>query len=115
MSCLIALRREPVTIPITVVLLKGYCAAHEGRLDEARVACAELETRHARGNASADELALAAFIVGDRDRACELLPEAIRQRAPILAYINVEPVFRGLRDDPACREILRRHDLVPPM
>lgn len=97
----------------TVVLLKGYCAAHEGRLDEARGACAELEARHARGTASADELAAAAFMVGDGDRACKLLQEAIQQRAPILAYMNVEPVFRGLRDDPRCRKLLRSHHLIP--
>ena len=45
-------------------------------------------------------MARAYFGVGDRDQGFEQLEKTYRERHGILVYVNVEPVFDDVRDDP---------------
>jgi len=93
----------------TILLLKACCAVAEGRLDEARTAFNDLRERYDRGAAGADDLALLAAALGERQSAVEWLTEACTQRAPFLGYVDVEPAMAPLRQDPGCRLILQSH------
>jgi eukaryotic-like serine/threonine-protein kinase len=96
----------------TIVFLRTYCAHRQGREDEVRAAQPVLEARYAEGRTSVDLLAVVSLWLGDVDSAVALLEEALRRRAPLLAYVDVEVTSRGLRDEPRCRALLRAHDLV---
>jgi eukaryotic-like serine/threonine-protein kinase len=96
----------------SIVFFRAYSAYRQGRHDEVRALQAIMETRYAQGTASIDELAIISLWLGDSDRAVQLLEEALRRRAPMLAYVDVELTSRALRDEPRCRALLRTHDLV---
>jgi serine/threonine protein kinase/Tfp pilus assembly protein PilF len=93
----------------TVVLLRGCCAARQGRINEGRARFHELERRYAHGQAGADDLAMLAAVLGDSAAAITWLTEACAQRAPFLGYVDVEPAMEPLVEDPACRTLLRRY------
>lgn len=46
--------------------------------------------------------------LGDRDRALASLEEAFRQRSGWMLFLNVEPAFDALREDPRFIDLLRR-------
>ncbi len=64
------------------------------------------------GKASSDELALLALLVGHEAQAPEMLEDACRRKAPLLTYVNVEPIIRHLLHHEPCRPILRRYGLL---
>lgn len=49
--------------------------------------------------------------LGDIDRAFELLEKAVDERYGYLAYLEVEPMFDGIRRDPRFEELVRRAGL----
>ena len=77
----------------------------DGRVDEARTAFTQLHTRYAQGAAGADDLALLAATLGEREAALEWLTEACRQRSPFLGYVDVEPAMAALRLDPGAADL----------
>ena len=83
-----------------------------GRLDSARTTYSELEAQSREGKASSDELAMLALLVGHESRAPEILEEACRRKAPLLTYVNLEPVIRHLLYHEPCRPVLRRYGLL---
>jgi tetratricopeptide (TPR) repeat protein len=93
----------------TVLLLEGCCAVRDGRVEDGRAAFLDLQQRYENGAAGADDLATLAAVLGDWPAARTWLGEACAQRAPFLGYVDVEPAMQPLVQDPACREILRRH------
>ena len=93
-------------------MLRAWCDAKRGRMDQARTAYAELEVQSRDGQASSDELALLALLVGHESQAPAILEDACRRKAPLLTYVNVEPVIRHLLLHEACRPILRRYRLL---
>ncbi len=105
----LAQARELLGQVSTIVLLDACCAVREGRLDDGRAAFADLRERYDRGAAGADDLAMLAAVLGDWQDALSWLTEACAQRAPFLGYVDVEPAMAPLLQDPACRELLRRH------
>jgi serine/threonine-protein kinase len=96
----------------SVLMLKAWCDAKSGRMDRALATYTELETQNRDGTASSDELALLAILVGHESRAPEMLEEACRRKAPLLTYVNVEPIIRHLLHHEPCRPILRRYGLL---
>ncbi len=56
---------------------------------------------------------IAVFYAGldDRDRAMEWLEKAAQERAGLLVYLNVDPLFDSLRGDPRFQALLQRMNL----
>ncbi len=50
---------------------------------------------------------------GEKDRALEWLEKAYQEREGHLVYINVEPDWDLLRDDPRFQDLLRRMNFPP--
>ena len=49
---------------------------------------------------------------GEKDRALEWLEKAYHERASHMVYLNVEPTWDNLRDDPRFQDLLRRVNLA---
>ena len=96
----------------SVLMLRAWCDAKAGRMDRARATYTELEEQSREGKASSDELALLAILVGHEARAPEMLEDACRRKAPLLTYVNVEPIIRHLLHHEPCRPVLRRYGLL---
>ena len=96
----------------SILMLRAWCDAKGSRMDRARTTYTELEAQHREGKASSDELALLALLVGQESRAPEILEDACRRKAPLLTYVNVEPIIRHLLHHEPCRPILRRYGLL---
>ena len=96
----------------SILMLKSWCDAKSGRMNRARTTYSELEAQNREGKASSDELAMLALLVGHESRAPEILEEACRRKAPLLTYVNVEPVIRHLLHHERCRPVLRRYGLL---
>ena len=47
-------------------------------------------------------------MVGDRDKAFEMLDKAFEAREGKLAFLNVDPIWKSLRSDPRYTRLLRR-------
>ncbi len=45
---------------------------------------------------------------GEKDRALDWLETAYQERDPLMVYLNVEPTWDSLRDDPRFQDIVRR-------
>ncbi len=93
----------------TILLLRGCCAAREGRLADARAAVDELHARFTRGAAGPDDLAMMAAVIGDYPKALKWLKVACDRRGPFLGYVGVEPAMAPLHHDPECRALLQSH------
>ncbi len=98
----------------TIVILRGTCAAREGRLADARAAVDELHARYTRGAAGPDDLAMMAAVIGDYRKALKWLKEACDRRGPFLGYVGVEPAMAPLHHDPECRALLQSHGFRTP-
>ena len=96
----------------SVLMLRAWCDAKSGRMDAARATYDELEAQSRDGKASSDELALLALLVGHEAQVPEMLEDACRRKAPLLTYVNVEPIIRHLLHHEPCRPILRRYGLL---
>jgi tetratricopeptide (TPR) repeat protein len=96
----------------SILMLQAWCDAKSGRIDRARATYTELEAQCREGKASSDELAMLALMVGHESRAPEILEEACGRKAPLLTYVNVEPIIRHLLQHEPCRQILRRYQLL---
>ncbi len=72
-----------------------------------------LERRWALGGVDQANIAGEYAALGEADRAFEWLDRACRQRAGVLPFVNVDPMFDPLRDDPRFDDLLRRIGLVP--
>jgi serine/threonine protein kinase/tetratricopeptide (TPR) repeat protein len=90
----------------------GHAYAAWGRTTDAEMSLVTLNELSSRLYVSPYSMARAYFGVGDRDRGFEQLEKTYRERHGILVYINVEPVFDDVRDDPRFEDLLRRMGLA---
>ena len=51
--------------------------------------------------------------LGDADKSLEWLDKASTEHAGALIYLNIDPVFDGMRRDPRFQAIVRRVNLIP--
>jgi len=80
-----------------------------GRIPEARAAQARLLDLAARKYVPASIRALVASMMGEQDRAMELVEEACDERDPVLLFMaRAFPGFERVRDDPRFADIGRR-------
>jgi TolB-like protein/DNA-binding winged helix-turn-helix (wHTH) protein/tetratricopeptide (TPR) repeat protein len=86
--------------------LLAYYYAQAGRKDDARRILAEAERRHG-GEFGPFAKAIVFIGLGDHKRTLSLLRQAYEKRIPILAGINVDPIWDPLRADPRFQDIQR--------
>lgn len=86
----------------------GHVYARVGRIDEANQVIAELRQREARGYISPYAFALIYAGLNDSDNAFAWLERAFEDRTHWLAFLQVEPRFDSLREDPRFIDLLHR-------
>lgn len=86
----------------------GYAYAVSGQRKETQKILAELEEEAKRRYISPYLMALIYVGLGENDLAFEWLEKAIEARAVNLIWLNVEPIFDGLRSDLRYPPLLRR-------
>jgi serine/threonine-protein kinase len=91
----------------TILVVRGVCAAREGRLDEARSILAELQSWSTRSDAGVGDMACLAAALDDWDLALPWLRDACTLRAPFIAYVDVEPALMPLLVHPESRALLQ--------
>jgi Flp pilus assembly protein TadD len=89
-----------------VGLAQAYAA--QGRDSEARNVLAELEELSGKQYVPAHMVAIVYAALGEKDEAFLWLEKDYQIRDAELVWINIEPGFDPLRDDPRFQELLRR-------
>lgn len=92
--------------------LLGYGYAVAGKRDEAQAILKELDELQTRQYVSSLEIALIYIGLEEREQAFAWLEKAYHERAWMLGFLKVEPVFDSLRSDPRFTELMRRVGLT---
>jgi TolB-like protein len=90
----------------------GHAYAMSGQGDLATRLLADGKLAFEQGGLSDLKLAYIYVALGDRSRAFQHLERDYEQRDPELPYINVDPVFDAVRDDPRFTAILKNMGLA---
>jgi eukaryotic-like serine/threonine-protein kinase len=90
----------------------GHVAARRGQLDEARAVLNELHQRSRTHYVSPVALCGLHVTLGQADDAFEWLEQAYRERRGWLAYLKIEPLLDGLRNDPRFPRLVQRMRLT---
>ena len=90
----------------------GHVAARRGRVDEASAVLDELHQRSLTRYVSPVALCGLHVALGQADEAFERLEQAYRERRGWLAYLKVEPMLDGLRNDPRFPRLVERMRLT---
>ena len=89
------------------------CEALTGRKDDALKIAAELEADAHERYLSAAEIAGIYAAAEEQEIALHWLEVAVRQHATALLYLNVDPVWDGMRSLPAFQDVVRQVHLQP--
>ena len=92
--------------------LLGYARGVAGQAEEARRAAGELRPLVDRGDISAALLAYPYIGAGDHGAALDALERAFTERAGLLVFLKVEPIFDSLRGEPRFAALMRRLQLA---
>lgn len=90
----------------------GHVYASAGRREEAMKILDELKARSKKQYVSSYWIATIYNGLGDKDHAFEWLERAYKERSSWLAWVNVEPRFDALRDDPRFESVLHKMNLA---
>src|SRR5262249_48399155 len=91
----------------------AYAYAKSGRRDESRKILDELSVSSERKTNLSLFLAATYACLGEREKAFELLEKAYVDRDHRMIYLNVDPIFDGIRADPRFQEFVKRIGLTP--
>ncbi|MBO0722667.1 MAG: hypothetical protein J2P41_17720, partial [Blastocatellia bacterium] len=86
----------------------GHAYAVAGRRQEALAVLEELRRSSGKRHVSSFHPGLIYTGLGDKDRAFEMLDKAYSEKAERLVWINADPRFDPLRNDPRFSNLLRR-------
>jgi TolB-like protein/Flp pilus assembly protein TadD len=92
--------------------MMGHAYAMSGRKKEALALLKDHALGFDQGGLSDLKASYIYLALGDRDRALQLLERDYEQRDPELPYINADPVFDPIREDPRFIAILRKMRLA---
>ncbi len=92
--------------------LLGYGYAVAGKRGEAQAILKELDELQKRQHVSSLEIALVYIGLEEREQAFAWLEKAYHERAWVLGFLKVEPIFDPLRSDPRLTELMRRVSLI---
>jgi Flp pilus assembly protein TadD len=84
-----------------------------GKESEARAAIKDLDAIKALRNVPPTRYALIYTALGDKDAAFEWLNRAYDERDIQAVYVNVNPCYDSLRDDPRFTQFVQRLGLTP--
>ncbi|MDQ2978355.1 MAG: protein kinase [Acidobacteriota bacterium] len=90
------------------IAICGYISARAGRRAEAEEALQALEELSRQRFVSAFPMAVLAVGMGEKDKAFAWLEKAYEEKSGRLVYLNVEPAFDPLRNDPRFRSLVER-------
>src|SRR3954469_19493391 len=90
----------------------GHVAVRRGRVDEALTILAELDARGRSGYVSPVAQTQLYVALGQRDRAFEWMDKGFQDRRGWLAYLKIEPMLDGIRDDARFQRMLERMRLT---
>ena len=90
----------------------GHAYAMSGQADKATKLLEDARLEFEQGGLSDLKVAYIYVALGDRNRAFHHLERDYEQRDPELPYINADPVFDPVRDDPRFAAILRKLGLT---
>jgi Tfp pilus assembly protein PilF len=87
--------------------LLGYVYAQAGQLDKARQVAHDLEVLSTERSVPAGSIAFVYAGLGEKSKAIAALSKACEERSLRTAYMTVDPMFAGLKGEPAFEELLR--------
>jgi len=90
---------------------RGRAYATLGRVEEARAELAKLETLARKGFGVGYEAALVHIALGDKDAALASLERALRDSSQLIGFLNSEPAFDPVRDEPRFRAVSKALNL----
>jgi tetratricopeptide (TPR) repeat protein len=99
--------------PPAALAESAYCHARMGSRDVAQAAIRELQRRSENEPVSPLNEALVYAGLGEDDAAMERLELAFRRRMRQLIWVNVDPRFAPLRNNPGFRDLISRMGLPP--
>ena len=97
-----------------VVAVLGYAYALAGERVAALQMVDQLHERARRQDVSSLHVAYVHIGLGNVDRAFESMEKGYLERAGLLVYLQVEPIFDPLRSDVRFADLLRRLQFPPP-
>ncbi len=95
---------------VAEALERGYAQA--GYAGAMRLAAETLAARSKRTYVQPTQIARLYARAGEKDRALDWLEKAYQERNGQMVYLNVEPTWDSLRDDPRFQSLLRRMNLL---
>ena len=93
---------------LTALARLGFAYARGGRTSEAIAILSRLREESKRRYIPAHHFAFLHLGMGDKDAFFAAMDKAWQQRSDYLPYLNVEPPFDSMRDDPRFQDLLRR-------
>ena len=90
------------------IAMLGQVYALAGRKKEAQDVITDLTQQSKRRYVSSSDIARIYAALGDKEESFSWLAKAYEERAGWLIYLNVEPIFDGLRSDKRFTDLLRR-------
>ena len=103
--------REALTLPGSGAYSKatlGWLLAREGRCEEAVPLLQELERARAQGYVSPVAFAILHLGLGNLQDALDWAERAFEERRGWLAYVNVNPMFDPLRNEPRFAALIKK-------
>src|SRR5262249_31310351 len=92
---------------------RGRAEALEGRRADALATVAELQKIATERYVPPSYIATILILLGDKDGAFEWLDRAVEDRSYEMIYINLDPLFHPVRDDPRLPALVRKLNLEP--
>lgn len=86
----------------------GRAYSLAGRIDDARAQVARLRALGEQGFGVGYDTALIYAALGERDLALSALEGALTDRSQVIGFINVDPGFDGIRDEPRFRAVVNQ-------
>jgi eukaryotic-like serine/threonine-protein kinase len=90
----------------------GYVQALDGRRADAELLVHAMVEQFTQRYVSPHHIAIVYVGLGHKDQAFEWLEKAYEHREEILVFLNVDPTWDSLRDDPRFRDLVRRVGLA---
>ena len=108
-------RRAWELIPTTPqgIWHRGRAEALEGKRAEALATVEELRKLSSERYVSPSYMATIFISLGEKDQAFEWLERAVEDHSYDITYVNVDPIYEGVRDDPRFAAIVRKVGLEP--